>query len=447
MSSSAVGGLPDFERAVADPTRIHGHLDGLAARADARRFELLVQDGVRFHDLLFERERVVELVRRSLADASYRPGRARLARSYIHGKWREIARLAVLDLVVHGVVNDVVSERLEARLSSRVYSYRKKRSSWDALRWLARVVKAHRERRPDPRTRGLYVLRADIERYAPSIPMTEQSPLWPELRRVAGLLETSPHWAMLLALVLQPLDGLDGAPAVREKGVLFGAPTSNALMNLYLAPLDDALVALRGAYARFGDDILFAHADPDVVREARRVLDAVLAERALAANGEKCHVLFWNGAARPSSVWPAARGVTHVPFLGADVRFDGTVTLPPRKWAVMLSDLKGRIRRTSDLLDEEDPRERAKALAAMVNEAFDVRADLGLSHRLMLSDLISDRIQLRELDHLLARWVAEAATRRRGPRVFREMPYRWLRSEGGLASRVVARNAKRPTRG
>lgn len=431
-----------FVDALGDPARYHRQLDQLAARADGRRLDLLAQDGVRFTQLLVERDRVVELLRRAMVDATFRPASAHLARSFIAGKWREIARLDPLDLIAHGVVAEVLGERLESFLSPRVYSYRVKRSPWHALRWLGNLAKVHSAKRPDPRTRGIYVLRADIHSYAPSIPLDDDSDLWPQLREVCGLDEASPHWALLRALVSQELLGLDGERLSRDKGVLFGAPTSNALMNLYLMPLDAAMVAHRGGYARFGDDVLFAHSDPKRVQQGRVILERVLAARRLEPSPTKMHVLYWNGAARPSLAWPEAKAVAKVQFLGGCVGFDGTVSMSPAKWKIMLNDVRGRIRRTARLMPDETPEARAKVLASVVNEAFDLRSDLGLGHKEMVADLVSDRAQLAQLDYLLALWVAEAASGERGPRAFRRIGYRWLRQSAGLSSRVVFRNQR-----
>jgi hypothetical protein len=377
-----------------------------------------------------------------MVDATFRPSPAHLARSFIVGKWREIARLDPLDLIAHGVVAEVLGERLESYLSPRVYSYRVKRSPWHALRWLAHLAQLHSAKRPDPRTRGIYVLRADIHSYAPSIPLGDDSALWPQLREVCGLGEESPHWQLLRALIRQDLVGLDGERLPRDKGVLFGAPTSNALMNLYLMPLDAAMVAHRGGYARFGDDVLFAHSDPKRVQQGRVILERILAERGLEPSPTKMHVLYWNNAARPSLDWPEARPVGKVQFLGGCVGFDGTVSMTPAKWKIMLNDVRGRIRRTAHLMPDETPEMRAKVLASVVNEAFDLRSDLGLGHKQMVADLVSDRSQLRQLDYLLALWIAEAATGERGPSAFRRIGYRWLRRSAGLSSRVVFRNRR-----
>jgi hypothetical protein len=126
-----------------------------------------------------------------------------------------------------------------------------------------------------------------------------------------------------------------------------------------------------------------------------------------------------------------------VPFLGAAIRFDGTLALPRAKWSTMLRDIRARITRTACLAGDEPAL--SELLTAVVNDAFDVRSELAAPQAQLVADLVSDRSQLRELDYLLELAVAEAVTGRRGPRAFREMPPRQLRG-AGLTSRVVARN-------
>ncbi|HVH45311.1 MAG TPA: reverse transcriptase domain-containing protein [Labilithrix sp.] len=427
-----------FTHAVADRARIERQLDRLAARAEGRRLDTLVQDGVRFAQLLDDRDRVIALVARALGDASYRPGAARVARVLLGGKPREIARVGALDLVAHAVVADVMAEAIEPSLSPCLWSYRAGRSSWQALRAVARYVARHRRQRPDPRTRGLYVLRSDVRAYTDEIPVDDGASLWREIDEALSLREDES--AMVRALVRPEIASADGALERRSRGVLFGLPTTTVVANLYLRPLDRALEALGGMYARFGDDVLFASERPELVREARATLERVLAERGLAPNQKKLRVLHWNGAGRSSESCPEAEPNVTVPFLGGAVQFDGTIALPTEKWSAMLHDVRTRIRRTARLAAGTTESERAKLLATIANDAFDVRSGLGLPHAQLVADLVSDRAQLRQLDHLVALWIAEAVTGERGPRALRLLPPRRLRSEAGLASRVVARN-------
>jgi hypothetical protein len=53
---------------------------------------------------------------------------------------------------------------------------------------------------------------------------------------------------------------------------------------------------------------------------------------------------------------------------------------------------------------------------------------------------VTDRTQLRQLDHEIARIVIEAATGAKGTRAFRTVPYRTVRRGWGLVSLEHARN-------
>jgi hypothetical protein len=429
-----------FASDVADEARYHHELARLSSRVEGRRLDKLVHDGVRFSQMLDEADELVPLVARAVADGSYRPAPARVGLVRIGKKERSVARVSAIDLVVHGVVAQVVAERIEPLLSDRLYSYRRGRSSWQAVRWLASLSRAQRRAVDDVRARGLYVLRADVADYTDSIPTSDDAPLFGELFAAIDVAPSSAHASMLRRL-LRP--SIDGEAEARTTGLLFGLPTTNVLGNAYLAPLDRAMEALGGAYARYGDDVLFTAADPSVVREARATLERVLEERRLAVNAKKLRVLYWNGAPRPSAAWPEAVAARDVPFLGAAVRWGGTIALAPDKWRAMLADLRARIRSTASLLgDGASPEARARAAIAVVNDAFDVRSPLALAHAALVKELVSDRGQLEELDYLVAAWIAEAATDRRGPRAFRDVGWRWLRQEG-LVSRVAARNAGR----
>jgi hypothetical protein len=427
-----------FLHAVADRERIEQQLGRLAARADGRRMETLVQDGVRFSQLLDERADVVKLLSRALGDASYRPGVAGVARVVLGNKPREIARVGALELVAHAVVGDVLARAIEPKLSPNLWSYRSGRSSWQALRGVARYVAKHRRAHADPRARGLYVLRSDVRAYTDEIPVGDDAPLWRELDDALALDARSA--AMVRALVRPEVTGADGNVRRLDRGVLFGLPTTTAIANLYLTPLDRALERLDGLYARFGDDVLFASARPDVVREAHAALERILVDRGLAVNSKKLRILYWNGAGRPSTAWPDATPSATVAFLGGALRFDGTIALSDAKWKTMLRDLRTRIRDTARLAREMNADERARLLATIVNDAFDVRSNLSLAHAPLVADLVSDRRQLAQLDHLVALWIAEAATEGHGPRAFRDLSPRALRTRAGLISRVVARN-------
>jgi Reverse transcriptase (RNA-dependent DNA polymerase) len=440
--STLTSGARDFVAAICDPRRIETQLRRLAARARGPRLARLVQDGLRLQRMLEEAPRTSRLVARALADASFVPCAVTMRPARIGARARQLATLAPLDLVVHGVIADALAERLEPQLSPQLFSYRRGRSSWTALRSLARGVSRHRRQRANPRDRGLFVLRADVQDFTDSWPIDDGAPLWPELQRLTGLPDDSAHWRMLRRLLVPAI--ISSAPpspvAPERRGVLFGAPTTNVLANLYLVPLDDQLAATPGMlYARFGDDIFCAHPDREVLRDAEATLQRILTARGLRLNQGKLRRLFWNGAGRRSPAAPEIPGTTQVAFLGGALRFAGGVALSPRKWAALLSDLHARVRRTAALMRDAPADDLAPALVAVANQSLSLQSPLATDYAPLLADLVSDRQQLKQLDWLLALWIAEAVTRRRGVRALRDVPGRRLR-DLGLRSLVRSRN-------
>jgi hypothetical protein len=225
----------------------------------------------------------------------------------------------------------------------------------------------------------------------------------------------------------------------RRVGLPMGSPAVTSLLNLYLRPIDAALDALGGFYARFGDVLLFADADPERVRAAMRAVDDGLLARGLVINADKRRIFFFNGAGRPSAAWPEAIGAAEVRFLGSAVRFDGSTALPRDKWRDLLVELRRRLVRCRTLLGDAPLDERAQAMCAVVNETLDPRSELAHRHAPLLHSLVDDRRQLAELDYRAARLVAEMLTGERSVRALRRMPWRRMR-ELGLQSLVALRN-------
>jgi Reverse transcriptase (RNA-dependent DNA polymerase) len=443
----------NFVQAISDADRIEAQLHRLAARAGSARLARLVQDGVRLRRLIEESRRTSRLLARALADGSFAPGAVTLRAARIGGKERLLAALAPLDLVAHAVIADELARRLEPRLSPQLFSYRRGRSSLTALRAVARGVSRHRRAHADPRARGLFVLRADVQDYTDSWPIDDGAPLWPDLRGVTGLDDDGAHWRMLRRLLVPEIVGAPAPVATssppppasgERRGLLFGAPTTNVLANLYLAPLDAELDAVPGLlYARFGDDVFCAHPDLAVLRAAQASLEAVLSARGLRLNQRKVRLLFWNGAGRRSPSAPQIEGAREVAFVGGAVSFSGGIALSPRKWSALVGDLRARVRRTAAVVRASSPppgdSELAQVLVDVVNQSLSIDTPLATDYAPLLGGLVSDRRQLAELDRLLALWIAEAVSQRAGVRAFRDLPWRRLRALG-LQSLVKARN-------
>jgi Reverse transcriptase (RNA-dependent DNA polymerase) len=426
--------------ALADRILLEEQLEALHGRhARKGRSHQFGQGGLPLPELMLHKARAARMVSQAVRRGEYRPAPALVRRVYMKDRYRELFRLEALDFALHGVLGAHLSERLEPRLSPNLYSYRQRFSSWHAIRRLAAFARQYAKSGNDPRARGLHVLRCDVRRYIESVPVNAPSPLWPQLEAVLGISPGDRDWPLVESLVRPELVDEEGAASMRSVGLALGSPLATIILNLYLVPLDEQMDALDGFYVRFGDDMIFAHASAERTRFALATIVETLTARRLELNAKKLAFIHFNGAGRPSTDWPEARGARNVTFLGSDVGFDGTVSLPRAKWRALLADLRARIRRSRPLLADAAPGERGPALCEIVNQTLDPLAPLASPHARALRQLVTDRRQLEQLDYWAARAIAEALADAAGPRAFRALPPRQLR-EWGLRSLVALRN-------
>jgi hypothetical protein len=205
-----------------------------------------------------------------------------------------------------------------------------------------------------------------------------------------------------------------------------------------LLPVDRRLVAIEGAfYARFGDDIVFAHPDAEVTRQAARTLDHGLSELGLGFSEHKSRDYYLTGVGRAHALEKDFLPVRCLPYLGLGVGFAG-VQLRSDKRRALWRELDRRIHRVSTQLQTRDLEVRARALCAVVRDTLDVRSPLAQRYAGWLRSAALCRRDLVELDDLIALRVAEKLSGKRGVRAFRVVPPRRLRHEFGLLSLVRA---------
>ncbi len=406
----------------------------------------LTDGEVNLATVVMHRGHVARLLAQTVGDGDYRLRPAKVRAIVVEGRERTVFDYPLLDLIVHGVVADVLTEAIEPLLSSSVYSYRHGVSSMDGVSAFARYVRAHRRSRADPRSRGLYVLRRDVDSYTDSIPLGAPSVIWSQIEVAMcspGKTLPTPADRELVNEVIRPTVLTDdGHPASRLHGVATGQPISCVCFNIYLRDVDQALGDFRGGfYGRYSDDLVFAHPDATVALRASDALDAGIAALGLRFNDDKRRDWYMNGAGRGSDDWPDARGTTSVAFVGMRVTMDGTVALGQRKVRGLLRDARRRAANTANALHDASPEDRGRAVAGVLNALLD-REDAQVQGAAvpLLAHAITDRQQLDELDHELALVVASAATGVPGPAAFRKAPYRVVRQEWGLRSLRRARD-------
>lgn len=443
----------DLQRALAAPRRYSGQIERLFDRTlfnPARR--ALIQDGVGL-DALFDGQRgIARRLARAAAAGRYafEPGRIRRIR--VDGKEREVFDFRLTDRIVHAVTAAIVEEASRPLLSDRLFSYRRGVSWADAAAGFAAFVRRHRRENPDPRARGLHVIHRDIDSYTDSIPVGPGSPLWEMLAGILGGRDAAslPGWATLREVV-RPLVLWPGGGLGRLlRGVPTGQPISCVLFNLYLHGLDRRLESVPGGfYARYSDDILFAHPDPARAREADDVIRGEAARLGLRLKEEKGRDVFLNQAARPGSGPETGRfaGGAAIAFLGTDIHADGTIGLGREAARSLLRDLADRAERTARAARASSPDERGRTVCAVLNRALRPEpAPLRQRSTDILRRLATNRPQLRQLDYRIALLALRAATGLRGPRAFRAVPYGRIRRDWGLGSLLHDRNLGRRSR-
>ena len=434
----------DVHACLADRRRYERQIERLHQRylLTSRLYELRQSD-VSLATIVIKRGKVARLLAREVGEGRYElePGELRTIRA--RHKTREVFSCRITDLIVHGVVADIVAEAMEAQLSPRVFSYRKGVAWVMPISELAAYLRAERRKHADPHARGVYVLRRDVDSYTDSIPVGATSLLWTMLKGELG----DPLPPLVEQVVRADLRLPDGAVVCRTRGLPMGQPIASVVANLYLRELDRALEEIPGGfYARYGDDFLFAHPDPAVARDADALMDDVVAGLSLTVNEKKKRTSFLTPAGRPSPDWPKAKGASSVPFLGTHISGDGTVGLDGKKVRLLLRELDERTTSTVRTLNGADREQAGRAVCAVVNRALDPQSALTQQKSaVLLRRVVSDRRQLEQLDYWIARLVVKSLTGRRDVRGFREIPYRKLRRDWGLVSLVAERNARRAT--
>lgn len=418
----------------------------------SKRMYTLEQEGVPLATLVQARSRLARILAASVAEGWYQSQPAVIREILTEGRGRRVFSYRLTDVIVHATIAGILQDALEPRLSSRVFSYRKGMSRWAAVTDFAAYLRSHRRSNSDPRRRGVYVLRRDVASYADSIPMTATSRLWSMVREnLAAAPPTSilpEHWT-LIERAVRPEIFADGhrARASMVSGVATGQPIACVLFNMYLGDLDRALEGVPDSfYARYSDDILFAHPDPDVARSAARTMADVLHALGLRFKEIKACDRFLTRPGRPSPAWPEAKGTSAITFLGTRISADGAISIKQESVRTLLAELETRTRTAAGALEHADLDQTGRLVCAVVNQVLDPYAgpESWRETAALLERVVTDRKQLAQLDYSLARLVLRVVTGDAGVRAFRRVPYRKVRQEWGLRSLLHARNGWKP---
>jgi hypothetical protein len=363
----------------------------------------------------------------------------------IGDKDRSLYRSSISDKIVLAALAEITVELIAPYLSPSVYSYQKGKSSLTALNHFASYLAHHKSSRPEPKDRGLYIIKRDISAYGESIPVTDDSPLWEILQDAlvnrGGVPNADPFLSLLKSAIRPQVVKVSGKVTELDVGVPTGSSIQPAICNLYLTPLDRTLDTIPGSFfARYGDDFLFAHPEAAVARKAAFRIDEIAQKLRLEIKDEKKQNCYFTNPGRPSVDWPETTNSSFIEYLGCRISFSGIIGLKTEKAHRLLRDLRTRMRTMRNLLDGSSVDTLAPVLCAVVNAAMDPHESLCHPTSSLLRYIVNDRAQLKHLDYLIALSLAETLSGKQGVRAFRTIPYKKLRRTWNLHSLVVARN-------
>ncbi|MCB0949696.1 MAG: hypothetical protein KDB44_10530 [Mycobacterium sp.] len=403
--------------------------------------------GVSYFSTATQRRTLSKAIARSVAAGEYRPQPVDLWFLETKDKVRAAHTPTFVDHVVGSALFRLLSHNARCYGLPGVYSYLPGLTNVSAMRAFAGFIRAHRER---VGTKGppLYVLQSDFARYGDDLPVGPDAALWPILREVASLGSSNDEiepsaWDLIASLVRPVVRDADGAQFTRLNGIAMGTALVPLLGNLAVVPIDAAINSIPGVfYARYNDDFIIAHADPEALHEADLRIDSLLPElgvtrkiakelrTALSAHGQSC------------AENPAFRGRDRIDCLGLSVTHAGTMTLGPHRLRRFVGRVATRLDAAAPALSQMQVSERAWHLVAATNVMLDVRSPFAVAGLSALLDSTTDRGTLKDLDFRIARKIVQVATGTPGVRGFRKLPPGMLRRDIGLVSLVHLRNLR-----
>jgi RNA-directed DNA polymerase len=315
---------------------------------------------------------------------------------------RVICRASLADTVVQKAIAQVVDRKYDHVLGEQCYSYRRGRSQFGAVGQVLARVNARAD---------WWVVRSDFSSFLDTVnlPML--------VAQLEGLLADQP---LVLDLYLKYLYNgrvREGEFLPRTSGLPRGGVLTPFLANLYLTPLDEAMVREGFHYTRYADDIIVLAETEEGARRALGRLDQLSGKLHLIQSAEKRQIL------PPGETFE---------FLGYQVK-GSEVSVRP----YAINSLKRRIRSVTDKrkyprldvhhLHTEEGKAALRSLIARVNRTYIYKGGSDWARHFCRCS--SDR-QFRELDDWIADRLRAAVTKRWAAKNRRFIPYRLLTESG-----------------
>jgi hypothetical protein len=408
--------------------------DNLFLRLESQyRLDTVDPNGITPRAIQFDKKTFAKKVWQWTNEENFTPSPA-ILRTAVLDKKRELASFGIGEQLVHGVVAKKLGEELQSSFSPHLYSYRKGYSVEKAVYAFGKYIRKHLRKNKEVKSRGLFVIRGDIKSYTDSIPLDDSSPLW-------GLLSSKSQLPLtfLKQLLRFRVKEENGSEWSSVRGIPLGIPLTPVIANTYLNSIDEKISNLpQGFYARYGDDILFAHEDLSTTLIARKILESELLKLRLSLNQKKVQQLYFtaNGKSLPENrEWSATQFIN---YLGYQITFRGEIGITHDKQRALLASFRRRIKNSFPLLSSEKQTEQIVQLANLLLKEFLISAE-SFSLR-----FVNSRSQLKEIDYQVALALSELLTRQRGVRSFRTLSWKQLKTKFRLISLCALKHRVTP---
>ncbi len=313
-------------------------------------------------------------------------------------------------------------ERIKPILPKEVLSFQKGLGPHDAVKAIQDFVSMSGRD-------GLFVIKTDIRSYTDSIQVTDGSPLWDKFRE----LKYSDHELSHLKSVLRPQ--IKGDLNSGERQRIVGVPTGLALTpivaNLYAIDLDRAAISTPGIfYRRYGDDIVLASKDPELINHCWDEMLKTAKILKLEFHPEKTKKLFWCRNGFTPIGHSDFKGTQYLGLLGFEIQYLRGLRLNKEKMHELKNGFVKRVLRTRDLL-ARDPlhgqfEERAQILVSIANRYFDLRSRANNGRVSDFYTWVNEQGQIAELEDFCARILTQAISELKGTRAYSKVSWKEL---------------------
>lgn len=390
--------------------------------------QAFLADGSSLRKQLLRPKHYAKALSYQLKNQNFQFGTAKICNIKTHaGKIRQIHQFTLEDQFVMKLLAKACQPRLMQLLTPAVFSYVPGKSHLQAIQYLCNYLRNRKD---------VYLLRTDITHYTDSIHVAPDAPLWTILAEfLQGISHSNTaelgYITQLFQQALRPvIQEANSIVYQQTQGIALGTALTPVIANLYLSSVDKLILSQGiGLYLRFGDDIIMADTQPARLLSCDKLLNEKLAVLQLQRQPSKDQYYFVNRAGKAANDSNLFKGSVCFEYLGSKIMADGTIALPVAKQSQVLNDIFQRIDRIYSQLKALPLAIQGPVLCQSISQSFSA-SPLSCRHQILLAEFINHQPQLKQIDYLIARYIAVRLSGVPGVRAFRKIPYHQLRSWG-----------------